>query len=407
MANKKKIIQWLVTSLWICIGVGALVLLIAAMRKKDSKTCKGVSIVITGAEKTSFVDEKDILQIIESTCGGKAEGQKISRFRLRAIETDLEKDPWIRDVEIFFDDNEKLQVKVKEREPVARVFTTGGNTFYLDTAISRLPLSEKFSARLPVFTGFPSDVIVLSQADSNLLRDIVKISLAMEKDSFRMAAIDQVDITPQRHFEMIPKVGNSLLVFGDASDVDSKFDRLKLFYKNVLPKSGLNYYSRISFEFSNQVVAKRRGAEDIAADSIRALLMLQENAANAERMAGDSTRLFQQDNNSNTIDTSMIQQSIERSEADDNAAIDPKRMMQEQQTDPKPLEKPKPEEKPVANVVTVPAKPVTTKPVTTKPATVKPPATKTPTVKPVTAKPSPVKPVKKPGAQMPGRNDYK
>ncbi len=390
MANKKKIIQWLVTSLWICIGAGALVLLVAAMRKKDSKTCKGVSITITGAEKTSFVDEKDILQIIESTCGGKAEGQKLSRFRLRAIETDLEKDPWIRDVEIFFDDNEQLQVKVKEREPVARVFTTGGNTFYLDTAISRLPLSEKFSARLPVFTGFPSDVIILSQADSNLLRDIVKISLVMEKDSFRMAAIDQVDITPQRRFEMIPKVGNSLLVFGDASDVDSKFDRLKLFYKNVLPKSGLNYYSRISLEFSNQVVAKRRGAEDIAADSIRAMLILQENAENAERMAGDSARLFQPDNNSNTIDTSMIQQSIERSEADDNAAIDPKRIMQQdQQADPKPLEKP------VTNVVTAPAKPVITKPATAKPAN----------PKPITVKPA--KPVKKPGAQMPRRNDYK
>ncbi|MBK6829167.1 MAG: hypothetical protein IPG86_20990 [Chitinophagaceae bacterium] len=63
---------------------------------------------------------------------------------------------------------------VEEREPVARIFTSGGNTFYIDSSNTMLPLSEKFSARLPVFTGFPSEAKVLSKADSNLLNDIKK-----------------------------------------------------------------------------------------------------------------------------------------------------------------------------------------------------------------------------------------
>ena len=92
-------------------------------------------------------------------------------------------------------------------------------------------MSEKFSARLPVFTNFPSDKRILAKTDSSLLADIKTISLALQKDSFNMAMIDQVDITSQRLFEMIPKIGNQLIVFGDATDVDAKLQKLKLFYR--------------------------------------------------------------------------------------------------------------------------------------------------------------------------------
>lgn len=81
-------------------------------------------------------------------------------------------------------------------------------------------MSEGLLARLPVFTGFPSDRQVLTAADSNLLRDIKTISLAIQKDSFSMAMIDQVDITAQRTFEMMPKIGNRVIVFGDATDAE-------------------------------------------------------------------------------------------------------------------------------------------------------------------------------------------
>ncbi|MEI9934022.1 MAG: hypothetical protein WDM71_04060 [Ferruginibacter sp.] len=56
--------------------------------------------------------------------------------------------------------------------------------FTIDSSLRRLPLSEKFSARIPVFTGFPSDRIILSQQDSSLLRDVKSVSLAIQKRFF-------------------------------------------------------------------------------------------------------------------------------------------------------------------------------------------------------------------------------
>ena len=102
---------------------------------------------------------------------------------------------------------------------MARVFTTTGATFYIDNGLTILPLSEKFSARLPVFTNFPSDRKVLSKADSSLLMGIKNVGIGIQKDSFSMAMIEQVDITPQRIFEMVPKIWYQVIVFGDWTDV--------------------------------------------------------------------------------------------------------------------------------------------------------------------------------------------
>ena len=131
-----------------------------------------------------------------------------------------------------------------------------------------------------------------------------------------MAMIEQVDITKNRTFELVPKIGNSLINFGDATNAAEKLDRLLLFYKQVLVKCGWDYYSSISVQFANQVVAKRKGAEDKTADSLRTLQMMQMIAWNAEHLANDSAQTIVLDNEKNTTNVSLIQQSIER---DDNA----------------------------------------------------------------------------------------
>ena len=293
------------------------VLLVAAIRKKDAQHCKGVEISISGVNNNFFVDKTDILNSITAISNGNPVAQPIGSLNLKMMESALEKNTWVKEAELFLDNNNILQVKVHEREPVARVFTSAGTTFYIDDDITILPLSEKFSARLPVFTNFPSANSVMSKADSSLLSDIKTISVAILKDSFCMAMIEQVDITPQRSFEMIPKIGNQLIIFGDASAVEDKFNKLELFYKKVMVKAGWNNYSVINLQYTNQVVAKIKGAEDVTADSLRTLELMQLIVNNAEKLAGDSLQSKIQVNDNNGVDTSMIQQSIQRDEYPD------------------------------------------------------------------------------------------
>ena len=312
----------MLATFWIALGGATVFLLVAAIKGKPEKHCRSIEINIHGVSNNFFVDKKDILSTITTIEKTNPVGKTIGSFNLKKLETVLKINVWIKSAELFFDNNEILQVTVQEREPIARVFTSTGTTFYIDDELAMLPLSEKFSARLPVFTNFPSDKSILAKADSNLLRDIKTISLAVQKDSFSMAMIDQIDITPQRLFEMIPKIGNQLIIFGDATDVNTKLQKLKLFYKEVMVKAGWNSYSVINVQYKNQVVAKRKGAEDVAADSLRTLQIMKFIAERTQQQAEDSVQqIIQQDNIRNTADSTMIQQSIQREENEESGGV--------------------------------------------------------------------------------------
>lgn len=316
MVKRKTILNWMLTTLWVTIGAGVIVLLVAAVKKESKQKCTGLNVVVKGVSNNFFVDKNDILVAINQYVDGSPIGQAVNLLNLKDLESDLEKNIWVKKAQLFVDNNAVLQVIVTEREPVARIFTSTGATFYIDSSNAMLPLSEKYSARLPVFTNFPSESGVLTKADSLLIKDIAVISKIVQKNPFWMAMIEQVDITKQRTFELVPKIGNSLINFGDAANAAEKLDRLLLFYKQVLVKCGWDYYSSISVQFANQVVAKRKGAEDKTADSLRTLQMMQMIAWNAEHLANDSAQTIVLDNEKNTTNVSLIQQSIER---DDNA----------------------------------------------------------------------------------------
>ena len=313
MLQKHKIRSIVITSTWILAGCASVVLLAAGVHKTEERQCAGINIKITGVNNNFFIDKSDVLQIIDRYTGNTTKGKAIPNFDLRSMENVLKKEIWIKNAELFFDNNNTLQAIIEEREPVARIFTYTGSSFYIDSSLMMLPLSEKFSARIPVFTGFPSDTKVLAKRDSSLLKNIKDMAIHIQQDPFLMGLIDQVDITSQRSFELLPKIGNQLIVFGDASSYDKKFDKLKLFYKNIIVKSGFGRYNLINLQYDNQVVAGIRGKEDVIADSLRTKMLMQLIAEETERMASDSARAFLPDQEKNT-DSTIVLQSIQRDE---------------------------------------------------------------------------------------------
>jgi cell division protein FtsQ len=265
---KKQLIQ----VLWLLAGIGTIVLFGAAMQQKNRKTCAGVKVEITGVEEHLFIDENDVLAIVNSK--SLVSSEATSKIDLKAIEVALEATPWVKNAELFFDNKQVLQIKIVERQPVARVFTAEGTSFYVDSAGLRLPLSEKLSARVPMFTNFPSDRPLLAKPDSLLLESVVTLGKYIIADSFWMAQTAQVAITPQATFEIIPTIGNQIIVFGTAEDFEKKFERLHTFYQKAWLQNGINTYEKLDVQYNNQVVAVKRGTAQILVDSAKANAML-------------------------------------------------------------------------------------------------------------------------------------
>jgi cell division protein FtsQ len=148
------------------------------------------------------------------------------------------------------------------------------------------------------------------------------MSLYIQNDPFLMAMIDQVDITASNKFELIPKLGDQVILFGDATNIDKKFNKLKLFYKNVISVKGWKKYSKINLQFDNQIVASVLGVEEQVADSLKTMKMIKEFAEYSAKMSSDTSSAMQQDNEKNTVNESMILKSIARDEeSEESTAI--------------------------------------------------------------------------------------
>jgi cell division protein FtsQ len=243
-------------ALWATIGAGVMVLLIAAIRVRKDKTCRGYSIRITGAGEKRFMVESQVVDMLKVQ--GSIRGRSIKRFDLQNIEMRLERNNWVRNAELFFDNNQVLQVRVEEKEPIARIFTTDGNSYYISRNGEYLPLSPHFSAKLPVFTNFPTGQLNMRRADSLLVLDIEHISDYLLKNEFWLSQIAQIDITPARTMEMVPLIGNHIIEFGDGTDCEKKFRRLMLFYQQVLSRVGMDAYERIKVQYGGQIVGVKK-----------------------------------------------------------------------------------------------------------------------------------------------------
>lgn len=287
MNIKKNIKNILILTLWIVLGSGVLVLLVAAINVKNHKLCRGIDIEISGAKEYFFLTKEDIIKIVSMGGEDKPAGKIIATFNLQGMETLLEKNVWVKDAELFFDNNQLLHIIILEKEPVARIFTAAGNSFYVDSSGSKLPLSVKITVRLPVFTGFPANKNHPGNVDSVLMRDIKTISIQILNDPFWMAQIAQVSITPDRTFEMIPTVGSHIIQFGSGENSADKFKRLFIFYSQVLSKAGFDKYSRISVQYNKQVIGTKKGT--IAKiDSVQALKNIQEMIEESRKVYEDS-----------------------------------------------------------------------------------------------------------------------
>jgi cell division protein FtsQ len=266
--NSKKTIRKIVRLGILILAAGGMsTLLIAANRKDQGHNCKDVAVTIRGVSENLYIDKSDILSRIKAVAKGSLINKPVTEVNLAALEQNLEKHLWIKDAELYFDSRDVLHVIVSEREPVARVFTTAGNSFYIDSSGQKLPLLDKVSVRVPVITNFTANT-KLNAADSAQIADVKTIAQFINANEFWNAQIAQVDIMPSNTYELIPVVGNHTIRIGNAENLQEKFDRLMLFYKQVLSKVGIDKYGVVDVQYNGQVIGVN-GNGTSAIDSIQ------------------------------------------------------------------------------------------------------------------------------------------
>ena len=248
--------------IWSIAAAGLIVLFVVSWKAKSAKQLTDIQVELVGeSAQALFMDEIAIRAILNEQ--GVQVGVPIEKINLTQLEKFIEKTEWVKNAEFFINNKLVLEVKIEQRIPIARIFTASGTSFYIDNEGSRLPLKQLTVLNLPVFTGFPTDQPKLSKPDSVLLKDVLFFAKTIQKDSFFMAQVAQVNIEPNGTFQMVPTLGDHLVLLGTVDQLEDKLNRLFTFYKKVWLGSGINAYQYIDCRFNHQVVALKKGLEPI------------------------------------------------------------------------------------------------------------------------------------------------
>jgi cell division protein FtsQ len=275
---KRIIKRILFFAFWLGIATGMFLLLSAGIRERNKERLRSYTIEIKAGPDGAFLTEREVEELLQRSSAG-VRGELLASFNLRDVENKIKSHVWIRDAQLYFDNQDVLHVSVKEKIPLARLFTLSGSSCYLDELGAVMPLSADKTKKVPVFTGLP-DSVLSARPDTVMLKQILTMSQLLVQDSFWSSQVAQIDYTPAQEWELIPTVGDHIVQLGTLSDIQAKLRRLFIFYQQVLSKTGLSRYRMIDVRFNGQVLAGSISSARVDSLQLR---------RNVERLLRDAT----------------------------------------------------------------------------------------------------------------------
>ena len=253
---------------WTFAVIGLLVCLGFSAKESDKIKCAQIEVVIDHDSGNSFITRSDIMDILNSK-GDSIVGSSLSSLPITTYEKLINSHPSIRSSQVYTRLNGTLSINVDQRQPVVRIISATGESFYLDSEGFLMPLSQNYTARVPVATGHihddtyelkitslrnPSD----SLASTTSLDDIYQLVMFIRQDEFWNAQIQQLIVDEKSEVTMIPRVGNQEIALGQVKDLESRFRKLWIFYQKGLNRTGWDQYSKINLKYRDQVICTKR-----------------------------------------------------------------------------------------------------------------------------------------------------
>ena len=256
---------------WITVISGLFTALAFVNEKEKQIRAKKLNINIDYSNNNMFVESSDIRDFLQSR-NETIENKIISEIDINKIEKSLSTHPAIKDAQVSLSIDGNMKISIKQKDPLIRVFNLSGESFYLDKDAKLMPLSENYTARVPIATGYIWESLEGTKkhnfkeiGDSPqlneifVLDDIFRMAEYLKGNELMNALVHQMNVTKEKEFELFPAVGDQKILFGKCENIKEKFEKLKLFYSEGLNKiDGWNNYSSIDLRFDGQVVCKKK-----------------------------------------------------------------------------------------------------------------------------------------------------
>lgn len=237
----------------IVLGFALLIFLLSfSANRHASKPVKAVEVQIDHGEGKYFLTDSLVKKIIDNK-DLKTTQRSLGNLKVDQVEQVLDSNPFVLESQVFKDVDGVLKIDLKQKTPIARINNGLGDEYYLAEDLTKIPLSNIYSAEVLMVGG------QVKERDYEGLKILIKTIMADKLLKNHVIAVKKMS---PNSFNLLINKGDYIIEFGELDRIEEKFDNLKLFYEQYLGKVGLDYYEKINLKFKNQIVATKRESDE-------------------------------------------------------------------------------------------------------------------------------------------------
>ena len=216
----------------------------------------GREVNVKGESGLYFVEDQEIEKIITQGFPELIPGLPLSEVPLKAIEERLKGHPFVREAEAYIGQKGILQLEVAQHKPVARIVRPRASDGYITEEGRIIPTSNSYTSRVVVVSGSFVEKLMNQGQVMGEIPELMELIDFVAEDEFWSAQITEIEVNSRNDIRLYQQVGSQLIELGPATDLEEKFEKIEVFYKEILPRKGWNAYSRVSVKFKNQIVCE-------------------------------------------------------------------------------------------------------------------------------------------------------
>jgi len=252
--------KWLKITLGLALVISITSLLAFVSSRPKQISCYDVQVKIKGHPEAMFVTEDEIIERFQTFCTDELGDEEL--LELKTIEANILSIPSVSKAEVYKNVNGSISIEVELKTVIGRIINKSGNSFYIDNKGGMMPVVDSRPARVCIVNGDItegySETTYYLNNDSiskvSMMDEIYEMLKFINKDEFWKAQIEQVYVTTDKKFILIPKAGMHEIMFGEADHIEGKFKKLELFYQSGIDRVGWDKYKMIDIQYKGQII---------------------------------------------------------------------------------------------------------------------------------------------------------
>lgn len=262
---KKKILKILRLLIWVGLISAFFTGLAFAYQKQQALKLKNIEIILD--DQHNFVSVLNIKNLLQSK--KIKEGYLLSKIDLHHVENAIQVNPYVEKTNVFKTLEGNLYVNISQRNPIVRVFNAQKENFYIDKSGFKFPPSNLYTARVLIATGYIFEKVndnasliknirpLQDKVSDNIILEIFNMASYISSDPFWSSQVTMIYVNQHKEFELTTLVGHQRVLFGNTQNMNEKFNKLRILYREGFSRMGWDTYHDIDLRFNNQIVCKK------------------------------------------------------------------------------------------------------------------------------------------------------